>query len=309
VRRAPACTRVPEYEWPCSTPELDAARLATTPWRKLFGVAIAEGSLQPCFVTDFARDTLKLAFADGTSATLCIDRGEIRVARPARPGRSPPNRRASICEVEIELASGNAARLYELALALVADLPLSVATDNKAARGYALATPEKSNLAQPRKAQTIALAAELSAPDALVRIVLACLEQVAANAPGLLRDRDVEWVHQMRIGTRRLRSSLALASRFIDEPRLAPLQDELKAIAAALGEARDWDVFATADASPVPGGICERRRTGGRYRPIARGNDTAAPRCAAARPRARRLAAHSRRFCLASAHFASRCTT
>ena len=27
----------PEYEWPLATPELDTARLAATPWRKLFG--------------------------------------------------------------------------------------------------------------------------------------------------------------------------------------------------------------------------------------------------------------------------------
>jgi CHAD domain-containing protein len=49
----------------------------------------------------------------------------------------------------------------------------------------------------------------------------------------------------MRIGTRRLRSCLALAVRYLPPDAINPLVAELKWLAGILGIARDWDVFAT----------------------------------------------------------------
>src|SRR4051812_33143980 len=67
-----------EFEWPLAAKRLDGARLATTPWRKVLGKAYARGDLAPRFTTDFMRSTVPLAFADGTTAKLCIDQGTIR---------------------------------------------------------------------------------------------------------------------------------------------------------------------------------------------------------------------------------------
>jgi triphosphatase len=57
-------------------------------------------------------------------------------------------------------------------------------------------------------------------------------------------------VHQMRIGTRRLRSCLALAVRYLPPAAIDPLLGELKWLAGILGTARDWDVFATETLPP-----------------------------------------------------------
>ncbi len=239
----------PEYEWPVPGPTLDPARLATTPWRRLLGGAIADGKLAPRFTTDFERRTLALRFADGTRATLCVDVGEIRVAAAGRRGDKLPRARVPIAEIEIELGEGKAAAdpaaLFALAQTLAADLPLTVAVANKAARGVALVRGRPDGFDAPVRAGTAVIAPGATAADALRAIALECLQQIAGNAAGLAADTHVEWVHQMRIGTRRLRACLALATRVAPAGTLAPLVAETRWLAGVLGAARDLDVFAT----------------------------------------------------------------
>lgn len=235
----------PEYEWPIAGPRLDPTRLATTPWRGLLGKAIASASLAPQFTTDFERNTVSLEFDDGTRAKLCVDVGKIRPAGKRRGGGQQRRKSVPISEIEIELQTGNVARLFELALALTAELPLTVATVSKSERGFALVRDQPDGWRAPMRAQDVLLTADATAPEALRAIALECLRQIAANAPGLLADGDPEWVHQMRVGTRRLRSCLALAAPFVPRDQLEPLLTEIKWLAGALGPARDWDVFAT----------------------------------------------------------------
>jgi len=78
-----------------------------------------------------------------------------------------------------------------------------------------------------------------------------CLHQIAANAHGLLADNDPEWVHQMRIGTRRLRAGLALVAPFAPSAALDHVRAEAKWLAGVLGPARDWDVFVRETLPPL----------------------------------------------------------
>jgi inorganic triphosphatase YgiF len=234
-----------EYEWPVAGPQLDPVRLATTPWRRVLGTAIAGDLLAPRFATDFERRAAALSFADGSRAQLCIDIGEIRIAERRRSASKVPPKRVLIAEIELELETGHAAALYELARALARDLPLAVATANKAERGFALVKGHPDGWRVPLRARPAPLVPEAAATDALRTIALECLQQIAANAAGLLADDDPEWVHQVRIGTRRLRSCLALAVRYLPLAAIDPLMVELKWLAGSLGAARDWDVFAT----------------------------------------------------------------
>jgi triphosphatase len=229
-----------EYEWPLAGPRLDPVRLATTPWRRALGRALARGDLEPRFTTDFERRTLPLAFADDTRATLCIDVGVVRAARPRGAHRAA---QVPVAEVEIELSQGNPARLFELAAALAGTLPLPVATVSKATRGQALVRGEPDGWSSPVRAEVVALPAHIGTSDALRRIAVECVRQIAGNAAGLLHDDDPEWVHQMRVGTRRLRACLGLTARVVAPAQLAVLRTEAKALARVLGRARDWDVF------------------------------------------------------------------
>jgi inorganic triphosphatase YgiF len=279
----------PEYEWPVPGPGVDLEPLASTPWKKLIAKAARGGGLVSCFTTEFERRAIALEFPDGATAELCVDSGEIRAPCAGR------TRRERISEVEIELKSGDAANLFRLALALASDLPLAVSTDTKAARGYALRHGLPGGVASPLRASDIALEADVTTADALAAVARGCLHQIAANAPGLVADDDPEWVHQMRVGTRRLRSCLSLVTRLGSAPLLAPVAPEVKWLATTLGGARDWDVFMTETLPPLVGwfardpsaapGIARLRARAAARRRAARSD----ARAAVASPRFQRL--------------------
>jgi len=286
-----------EYEWPLPGPTLDLTRLATTPWRGLVAKATKRGELVRCFTTDFERRTIPLRFPDGTLALLCVDRGEIRATREGRARRAP------IAEVEIELETGAPANLFGLALALAADLPLAVMTVSKAERGHALRHGERDFVSAPAKARSIPFAEGTATADVLAQLVRECLDQIAANAVGLLEDDDPEWVHQMRIGTRRLRSCLALVARLAGSPALDFVVTEVKWLAGVLGTARDWDVFIRETLPPLAAALARDATTAAalkrlRARALTRGRVArAAARDAIASRRFHRLLLAGGLFC------------
>lgn len=233
-----------ELEWPLTKSSLDQALLARTPWHKVFSKTQKHGKLSPLFATDVVRRTLALEFAEGTTATLAIDVGAIRTKRPAG-GRAP------IAEIEIEIGNGNPGPAYALALTLLDDWPLSIATATKAARGYALVRGDPGIGKEAVHAEPVQFAPGGPADEALRAVAQGCLRHIGNNAAGLVASADPEWVHQMRIGTRRLRSCLGLLETISAAKRVAPLVKEVRWLASILGTARDWDVFATETLSPL----------------------------------------------------------
>lgn len=96
----------------------------------------------------------------------------------------------------------------------------------------------------PTKARMPPLDPAAAACDGLARIVDACLAQFEVNRSGLLAGRyHPEYVHQMRVALRRLRSALGLFGGVEPALKAPPLLAEIRALAAALGRARDLDVF------------------------------------------------------------------
>ena len=221
-----------EIEWPLATGDPDLEELDRTPYHKLFGRAALRNRLRPVFTTEFDRAARMLSFADGTAAELAIDRGEIRAGE----------RTAPISEAEIELKTGDAQRLFELARELARDVPLRLGHASKAERGYALA---RDAAAPPQKARAVELVQWQPAGAALRRIALACVTQMQANEEGMLEGRDPEYLHQLRVGLRRLRSCMGLVGMVVGKEAVAPLAAELRWLGGALGPARDWDVFTT----------------------------------------------------------------
>ena len=226
-----------EFECRLVHPSFDAAHLAMTPWHRVLTRAMRRKLLVPQFTTAFVRHAIPVAFPNGTRAEVAIDSGTIRAGR----------RTERISEIEIEMVSGEPLPLFRLAQALAVDLPVTIASANKAERGFALARGA-GGVGEPVRASTVALGEDPAAEDALRNIAQGCLAQIASNAAGLVADNDPEWVHQMRIGTRRLRSCLGLVPR---TPARDALIAEVKWLAQALGNARDWDVFATETLPPV----------------------------------------------------------
>ena len=216
-----------EWEWLLAGEALDFGLLATTPEAKRFRSPKLRARLAPVFSTTFERIRLRLAFADGSLAELCLDSGKIRSGRRTSP----------ISEAEIELLSGNPVRLYELALA--ERVPLRLGSASKAERGYALALGAP---ARPAKANPLVLDGQGSVATAFATVVHSCMAHLQANEAGFLDGRNPEYLHQLRVALRRLRACFSLFQTVLP-PAFSALADQLRAQSAALGNARDWDVF------------------------------------------------------------------
>lgn len=228
-------TARPEFEWPVAGAHLDPLRFAATPFRRVLARAERAGLVRR-FATDITRTTIPLAFPDGTLAQLCIDVGRIRGADSDSP------RSVAVHEIEFELEAGDPGALFALARDLAADVPLGIEPASKASRGYALLRAADPT---PVTAEVVALPRQASAGAALAAIVRSCTGQIEGNAQGVVDGdgTDPEWIHQMRVGVRRLRACLSLARRGVTAAGIDPLRVELRWLAMALGPARDLDVF------------------------------------------------------------------
>jgi CHAD domain-containing protein len=95
--------------------------------------------------------------------------------------------------------------------------------------------------AGPVKADYRVVDAAMTAAGAFRAVCLACVRHLEANREGMLAGTDPEYLHQMRVALRRLRTAFAVFAEAV--PQAAPLLAELRWLRRALGEARDWDVF------------------------------------------------------------------
>ena len=227
-------------EWESETVEntLDFNAINNPKLRKFLAAKELQQELRPVFLTEFVRSRRLLASSSGDIVEFALDRGDIRAG----------DQRLPICEVELELKSGNPARLFEVALGLQETIPLRLENVSKAERGYQLAT--HAALA-PGKAKTPELAEELSAHDAFIRVMQSCLTHLQANEAGALRGEDPEFVHQMRVALRRLRSALSVFSDLVPKEKALPIREELRWLTAELDGARNWDVFVLETLPPI----------------------------------------------------------
>jgi CHAD domain-containing protein len=82
------------------------------------------------------------------------------------------------------------------------------------------------------------------APQAVFRAVAAAaLAQIESNARGALVSDDPEFLHQLRVGTRRLRAELRAFRAILKRKQARRLTRALRKLSPKLGAARDWDVL------------------------------------------------------------------
>jgi triphosphatase len=210
-----------EKEWPVRRARPDFRRLAGTP------LAGLRARVVPLFVTDIRRTSYLIPLGDGAMVEVAIDDGAIRAGDRIQPVR----------ELEIELKSGPVAALYAFATAFHAALPLEIATESKAARGYRLVSGGR---AENQKAGKLALAPGMSLAQGIQAVVGHGLAHLTANLAAI---DDIEGLHQARVAIRRLRSALVLFDAHLAPHVTGRFEAALKRFGRVLGEARDWDVF------------------------------------------------------------------
>ncbi|MFZ2998512.1 CHAD domain-containing protein [Sphingobium sp.] len=205
------------------TPVLDD----NNPVAAMLGDAIT--TLVPLFKVDVERRTWSLREGD-TDIELVLDRGTVTAG----------DRQALVCEIELELKSGDPAALFALAQRIAADHPTRPGVMTKSERGHRLREPALRAV----KAEAVTLDPAMTAGTAFARIAHACLRHYALNE-ALLRDHyDPAAVHQARVAIRRLRSAFWLFKPILPVQDVDRFSDDLRWWAAILGEARDLDVLA-----------------------------------------------------------------
>ena len=229
-------------EWECALPDAtpQPALLARQIEQAALSQALADAEasqLVPIFRNHTRRTTWALRWPDGDEVECALDAGRIESG----------SGNTEIAELELEIKHGSSAHLFELALALHADIPLRMSNDSKAARGFAMLERPPT---QPVRAETVELGKHATLEDSFQSIGLNCLRQMEANVPGVL-DQNVESLHQMRVGLRRLRALVDMFEELAAPP--AEVAEGLAWLAGALGATRDWDVLADSTLEQVHG--------------------------------------------------------
>jgi triphosphatase len=196
---------------------LDVARLAT--------------QLRPRFETRFARRSVPVLVDRSTRAEISLDRGYVAAGE----------RREPISEVELELKAGDTASLLRYAADLARPLGLALEFESKAERGYRLVAGTA--FPPPRKWRRPRLGEAATPSEAFSAVFAGALTQAGANARGVVHGHDPEYLHQMRVGLRRLRSALVAFRDLVPKKAAKPIVERVRSLMPALGAARDWDVF------------------------------------------------------------------
>ncbi|GAA5180103.1 inorganic triphosphatase [Niveibacterium umoris] len=217
----------PEWEQPYPGDRFDFSQIDVPQVRdELEGF---RSRLAPVFTTTFQRVTRRLEPAPGIVILAMIDDGTIEAG-----GRTMP-----LCELELELVSGDPGELYALATQLAADVPLCPEDASKAQRGYELYQNLKP---APRRARALVLDAELDAVDAFRQIAYETLAMWQANEALAARLDDPEFIHQARVALRRMRTLFALFRRALPKSMVKEWRPRLAELASGLGGARNADV-------------------------------------------------------------------
>jgi triphosphatase len=96
---------------------------------------------------------------------------------------------------------------------------------------------------KPVKAKPAVLHRGMPVRDAFRAVMQAGLAHLRANEHGMLEARDPEYVHQMRVALRRLRSAVEIFGPLFPAPAVVRAESSIKWLARSLESARDWDVF------------------------------------------------------------------
>jgi adenylate cyclase len=241
-------TSRPEWERPFAG-SFDFGDVDATAVRKLLEASADE--LVPVFSTRFRRETREHRGEDDVRILMMIDTGEVVCGEHVAP----------ICELELELVKGKPLDLLLLACQLAADLPLLPSDVSKAERGFRLHNGQQ---VQPLRAAASTITRDQSPVEAFIALASSCVQQWQANAVGAMENPNPEFIHQLRVSQRRLRSLLRLFAPALPETFVADWSGRLRDNANSFGDARDLDVLSDEILAPVAGTTAEEDAVLGR---------------------------------------------
>jgi len=185
--------------------------------------------LEAVFTADVHRHARMLDLPSGT-VEVAFDQGELTAGDGSLP----------VSEIELELKSGSASAIYEVALRLAEHGAVKPSIRTKSERGFDLAAGKPPSARRPRK---LRLDPSVTLDEAFATILRSCFHHLLQSLPAAEDGRNPEGVHQLRVALRRLRSALGLMRSVGALSNLDALRSEARWLAQDLSAARDWDVF------------------------------------------------------------------
>ena len=219
-------------EWEASVSSLAPDLTLAMPFipEKLRG-DIEHSRLEPVFTADIRRHQRMLDLPSGT-VQVAFDHGVIKAGERTLP----------VSEIELELKSGSASAIHELALRLCEHGDVRPSIRTKSARGFDLAADTPPTARRPAK---LRLDPTIALDDAFAAILRSCLKHLLDAIPAAEDGRNPDGIHQLRVSLRRLRAALDLMRSVGPLSRLEPLRLDARWLAHNLSAARDWDIFET----------------------------------------------------------------
>lgn len=232
---------------PLDGDRLDPARLAFLPGVDVGQVArLLPGDLVPVFALDLHRTVWQLQWGE-THLSLTLE----QTATEATAGT------LTLGQIELMLQSGPIQGLYEIAAKLHRSLAFELATHDPVQRAYQLVAGEDWWQVEPGAAPP--LEAHMTVEQGILAIGRAAVADLRIEVGGLDQAMSADQIHRARVAMRRLRSVLSVFGKALpDQPRRA-LSKDLSALASALGEAREWDVFVSETLAPLAAALGEER--------------------------------------------------
>lgn len=170
--------------------------------------------------------------------SVTVDQVEIGAPRDASSNGDALQPRASYREIEIETLNGADEALGQVRLAIEQRLGLTASVETKLE-----AALRASGAPLPRRDERAFL---LHPGDRLLDVAWKTLGRhfgrMLWNEPGARVGIDPEYVHDMRVATRRLRTALDVFADAVPEEKRDPLTRDLRWVGRALGRVRDSDV-------------------------------------------------------------------
>ena len=203
------------------------------------------GPLRPVFETRLNRLRVSREHKTGLVESV-FDEGHILAA-----GRS-----REISEVEHELRDGKSSALATACIEFLDRSPCAIAVEGKAARGYRLWLGGE---AVPVFQKRLRVESEMPIPEAVYRILTHNFAHALANLPALADTGVPASIHQMRVGLRRLRSTIYAFTPVLATAGTRNLIVGTKRIFALLGDVRDADVFVSETLPSIPPSVLPAR--------------------------------------------------
>jgi len=229
-----------EWEDFVSTCHPDFTKIKDPRLIKFFANRKIQASLIPIFRTEIMREEWLLAFDNGDQIELCLDSGLLIADQHQEP----------INEIELELKAGHVGRIFDVALELQKTIPFNIENNSKAKRGYECFRP---TVFQTFKAKLPSLDKNSNAKTAFKIIARECITHLESNRDIVLKEANIEGVHQMRVALRRLRSAFSLFKECLNAEESSLILTEVKWLVNKLGKVRDLDVLIT-ETLPI---VCE----------------------------------------------------